>query len=78
MKDEAGLLQRISVDPNVCGGRPCIRGTRLRVMDVLDMLAHGASQTQILADYDVLTSEDIAAALTYAARATDHRVIRAA
>lgn len=69
---------RISVDPEVCGGRPCIRGTRVRVTDMLDLLAHGASRAEILADFAYLTDDDISAALAYAARAVDHRVIRAA
>jgi len=72
------LLDRISVNPTVCGGRPCIRGTRVRVTDVLDMLAHGATREEILADYPYLAADDIAAALAYAAQAADHRVIRAA
>jgi uncharacterized protein (DUF433 family) len=69
---------RISIDPDICGGRPCIRGTRMRVSDIIEMLASGASQAEILADYDYLTQEDISAALAYAARATNHRVITTA
>ena len=69
---------RISSRPDVCAGRPCIRDTRVRVSDVLDMLAAGASAQDILADYAYLTSEDISAALAYAALATDHVVVRAA
>lgn len=75
---EADLLARISIDPTVCGGRPCIRGTRIRVADILAMLSHGASQDEILRDYDHLAGDDLLATLAYAARATDHRVIRAA
>jgi uncharacterized protein (DUF433 family) len=75
MKDSA--LSRTSVDPDICGGRPCIRGTRMRVSDLIEMLASGASQAEILADYDYLTHEDISAALAYAAQATKHRVITA-
>ncbi len=74
----ADLLSRISTDPRICGGRPCIRGTRMRVSDIVDMLAHGAERSEILEDFPYLTEEDIAASLAYAARATDHRVIRAA
>jgi uncharacterized protein (DUF433 family) len=73
-----GVLARISIDPRICGGRPCIKGTRMRVSDIVDMLAEGATRQAILADYPYLAGEDIAAALAYAARATDHRVIRAA
>lgn len=72
------LLNRISSDPEICGGRPCIKGTRMRVGDIVEALAHGASQKQLLADFDYLTAEDIAAALLYAARATEHRVVRTA
>jgi len=72
------LLDRISSDPAVCGGRPCIKGTRMRVVDIVEALARGASQQQLLADFDYLCAEDLAAALLYAARATEHRVVRTA
>ena len=72
------LLDRVTSDPSICGGRPCIRGTRMRVADIVEALAHGTSQQQLLADFDYLTAEDIAAALLYAARATEHRVVRIA
>jgi len=72
------LSERITIDPGVCGGRPCIRGLRIRVTDVLDMLAGGETRAEILADYPYLEDEDITAALEYAARATDHPVISAA
>ena len=72
------VLTRITSDPRVCGGRPRIKGTRLRVSDILDMLAHGASRVEILADFPYLADEDITAALAYAARSSDHRIIRAA
>ena len=71
-------LDRITVDPEVCGGRPCIRGLRIRVRDILDMLAGGATREEILADYPYLESDDITAALEYAARQTDHPVLRSA
>lgn len=71
-------LQRITTDPEVCGGRPCIRGLRVRVSDILDMLAAGASRAEILEDYPYLEDGDISEALAYAARITDHMVIRAA
>ncbi len=61
-------LSRISVDPNQCGGRPCLRGLRVRVKDVLDLLAAGASREEILDDCPLLEAGDIAAALEYAAR----------
>ena len=72
------LLERITIEPGKCGGRPCIRGYRLRVSDILDLIAAGASREEILADYDFLESEDITAALTYAARQTDHTVLAVA
>jgi uncharacterized protein (DUF433 family) len=73
-----GLLSRVSSDPAICGGRPCIKGTRMRVADIVEAIAHGASQQELLADFDYLTEEDIAAALLYAARATEHRIVRTA
>ena len=73
-----GLLSRISSDPAICAGRPCIKGTRMRVADIVEAIAHGASQEELLADFDYLTEEDIAAALLYAARATEHRIVRTA
>ena len=72
------MNSRITVDPDVCGGRPCIRGYRIRVKDVLELLAAGATREEILADYDFLEDADITAALIYAARSGDHPVIRAA
>jgi uncharacterized protein (DUF433 family) len=71
------FLERITVEAGKCGGRPCIRGLRVRVKDILDMLAGGATRTEILADYPYLEDEDITAALAFAARATDHPVIAA-
>jgi uncharacterized protein (DUF433 family) len=72
------LLERITVEAGKCGGRPCIRGYRLRVSDVLDLIATGASNQEILEDYPFLEADDIVAALTYAARQTDHAVIAGA
>ena len=71
-------LDRITVDPAVCGGRPCIRGLRMRVKDVLDLLAAGASRDELLADYPYLEPEDITAVLEFAARQNDHPVLRSA
>jgi uncharacterized protein (DUF433 family) len=71
-------LHRISVDPLTCGGRPTIRGLRIRVRDVLDLLAAGATRAEILADYPYLEDEDITAALEFAARQSDHPVLRSA
>jgi uncharacterized protein (DUF433 family) len=72
------LLERITVEPGKCGGRPCIRGTRLRVVDVLELLAAGASHEEILADYSFLEAADIHAVLLYAVRLADHAVLTAA
>ncbi|HEX4042154.1 MAG TPA: DUF433 domain-containing protein [Xanthobacteraceae bacterium] len=72
------LLDRISSDAAICGGQPCIKGTRMRVTDIVEAIAHGASQQELLADFDYLTADDIAAALLYAARATEHRIVRTA
>jgi len=72
------LLQRISLDPQICGGKPCIKGTRMRVIDIVEAIAHGATQEELLRDFDYLTAEDIAAALLYAAHASNHRVVQTA
>jgi uncharacterized protein (DUF433 family) len=69
-------LHRVTVDPTLCAGRPCLRGLRIRVRDVLDLLAGGAGRTEILSDYPLLEPEDITAALEYAARQSDHLVVR--
>jgi uncharacterized protein (DUF433 family) len=60
------LRNRISIDPAICGGKPCIKGTRMRVHDVLGLLAAGASRQEILDDYPYLVDEDITAVLEYA------------
>ena len=70
-------MHRIAVDPNQCGGRPCLRGLRIRVRDVLDLLAAGASREGILADFPLLEAADITAALECAAQQADHAVLRA-
>jgi uncharacterized protein (DUF433 family) len=68
-------LNRITVEAGKCGGRPCIRGLRIRVTDVLELLAAGASFEEILTDYPFLEREDILAALDYAAHQVDHVVL---
>jgi uncharacterized protein (DUF433 family) len=68
-------MQRITFNPDQCGGRPCIRGMRIRVKDVLDMLAGGASEAEILESYPYLEREDIQASLEYAAAQVDHAVL---
>jgi uncharacterized protein (DUF433 family) len=72
------LLSRITIEPGKCGGRPCIRGKRIRVTDILELLANEASVEEILADYPSLQREDIFAAIAYAAHQTNHAVIRVA
>ncbi len=69
-------LKRITVEEGKCGGRPCIRGLRMRVTDILGLLAAGATYEEILADYPFLEREDILAAIEYAARQADHSVLQ--
>ena len=71
----ANLLDRITVDPQQCGGRPCLRSLRIRVKDVLDLLAAGVPESEILADFPYLQTKDIRACLEYAAQGTDHPVL---
>ena len=77
-KDKQDLLKRITVEAGKCGGRPCVRGTRMRVVDVLQLLSSGADHAEILQDYPSLEKEDILACLEYAARQTDHTVLQTA
>ena len=69
-------LQRITIEAGKSGGRPCIRGLRIRVSDILELLSAGASFDEILKDYPFLEREDILAALDYAAYQTDHAVLQ--
>ena len=69
------LLERITVNPKQCGGRPCIRGMRIRVVDVLDLLAAGLSAEQILEELPDLEMDDIKASLRYASRKLNHPVL---
>ena len=62
---KAQLLERVTIEPGKCGGRPCIRGQRLRVKDVLELLSAGASYEEILADYAFLERDDIHAAVVF-------------
>jgi uncharacterized protein (DUF433 family) len=73
----ANLMERITINPEQCGGRPCIRGMRIRVVDVLDLFAAGLSAEQILEEMPDLEVEDLQAALQYAARRLDHPVLAA-
>lgn len=69
------LLDRISIDPAIVHGRPAVHGTRMRVSDVLSLLAAGADEAEILEDYPYLTAEDIKACLAYAAAQADHAIV---
>lgn len=69
--------ERITINPEQCGGRPCIRGMRIRVVDVLDLLAQGLTPEQVIEELPDLEREDISAALQYAARRLDHPVLAA-
>ncbi len=71
----ANLLDRISIDPAVCGGKPCVRGTRIWVSLILDLLASGMSEAEVISQYPALKHEDILAALAYGAEAARDRVI---
>jgi uncharacterized protein (DUF433 family) len=73
----AERLKRITVEEGKCGGRPCIRGQRIRVTDILELLAKGASLEEVLADYSFLEREDIYAAIEYAAHQADQTVLQA-
>lgn len=68
---ESALLERITVEEDKCDGRPCIRGMRIRVTDIIALLASGASEQEILKDFPTLEEEDIRAALSYAALVLD-------
>ena len=72
------LLERISVDPNICFGKPCIRGLRYPVNMILELLSAGMKNEEILADYDDLEPEDILAVLAFAARLTQVKRVQAA
>jgi len=69
------LLDRISIDPRVCFGKPCIKGTRIWVSLILDFLASGETERQILAAYPQLQPDDIRAALAYAAEVARERIV---
>ncbi len=73
----AKLSERITVDPEQCGGRPCIRGMRIRVTDVLDLLANGLTPEQVVEDLPDLELEDVLACLRFASRRLDHPVVAA-
>jgi uncharacterized protein (DUF433 family) len=71
----ANLLERISINPVVCGGKPCIKGTRIWVSLILDLLASGITEREVRAEYPQLTYDDILAAIAYGAEASRERLI---
>jgi uncharacterized protein (DUF433 family) len=74
----AAVSERIAFDPEICGGRPHIRGTRIRVSDIIAAMAEGETADELLQEFPYLSREDITAALQYAASSVDHRVLVAA
>lgn len=76
-EDSSGLLERITIDPDVCHGKPCIRGLRYPVDMILTLLSAGMSGEEILSDYDGLEPDDILAALAFAARLSRVKHVRA-
>ncbi len=72
------LIQRISMDPNACGGKPCIKGTRIYIAIILDALAEGLTPEQVIDHYPQLTIEDIRAALAYAANLSQENIWKVA
>lgn len=75
--DPGMQYSRITSEPSICGGRPCVRDTRIRVADVLSLLAHGADTQEILTDYPLLETEDISACLLHAAEQSEGVLLRA-
>jgi uncharacterized protein (DUF433 family) len=71
----ASPLDRITIDPQVCGGKPCIKGTRIWVSLILDLLAGGRTEAEVRAEYPQLTHDDILAAIAYGAEAARERII---
>jgi uncharacterized protein (DUF433 family) len=71
------LTERITINSEQCGGRPCIRGMRIRVIDILDLYAAGLTAQEILDEMPDLENDDLRAALTYAARRLDHPIVAA-
>jgi uncharacterized protein (DUF433 family) len=69
------LLERISIDAAICGGKPCIRGTRIWVSLILDLLANGTPEAELLADYPQLTHDDVLAAIAYGAEAARGHIV---
>lgn len=77
LMEKEKLLKRITINPEQCGGRPCIRNMRIGVSDVIDMLSEGMLPTEIIDDFPYLELEDIKASLLYVSRYINHTVIAA-
>ena len=77
MGDTVQLMDRITVNPQQCGGRPCVRGMRIRVIDVLDLLAAGLSPAQVVDELPDLELADVTACLRFASRRVDHPILAA-
>jgi uncharacterized protein (DUF433 family) len=69
------LLERIAIDPSICGGRPCIKGTRIWVSLLLDCLASGMTEAELLAEYPQLVRDDLLAAIAYGAEVARERIV---
>ncbi|MBI4929567.1 MAG: DUF433 domain-containing protein [Bacteroidetes bacterium] len=76
--EKTSILNRITVNSNQCGGKPCVRGMRIRVTDVLELIANGLTYEQVLSELPDLEKEDITACLKYAAAKINHPVLHAA
>lgn len=77
MGQRVELMERITVNPDQCGGRPCVRGMRIRVADVLDLLAAGFTPEQVVEELPDLESADVTAVLRFASRRLDHPILAA-
>lgn len=77
MGHTADLMERITVNPHQCGGRPCVRGMRIRVSDVLDLLAAGLTSADVVLELPDLETSDVTAYLRFASRRLDHPVLAA-
>lgn len=69
------LLERITIDPGICGGKPCIKGTRIWVSLVLDLLSDGMAEAELLMEYPQLAHEDVLAAIAYGAEVARERIV---
>jgi uncharacterized protein (DUF433 family) len=69
------LLERITIDPGICGGKPCIKGTRIWVSLVLDLLSDGMAEAELLTEYPQLAHEDVLAAIAYGAEVARERIV---